>query len=327
MTDLLQIPTHIISGFLGVGKTTAIIDLFSQKPATEKWAVLVNEFGKIGIDRHIYQAHGITVKEIPGGCMCCAQGVALQVTVNQLLRETRPDRLIIESSGAGHPQGVLNTLKGEGFRQSLDLKAGICLIDPEHLLIDKYQKNNLFQQQIKLADVLIANKTDLASEQAIMAYNQLTKSFMPQKLKVATTIHGRMDPDWLNFNHQAAPTQFSFQSNAEDKQQQTWYTRTFQFDEVVCFDIDAIQKWLESIRIIRLKGLIRGADGFCLLNHSNGFSSVMLVKKIDVKEQKNYVEIIFGDSSDGAVVEAIEQGLKSCQLDSRISDHSLIGHL
>ena len=107
--NIHNVPTNIISGFLGVGKTTAILNLFANKPASEKWAVLVNEFGKIGIDGRVYKANGIEVKEIPGGCMCCAQGLPLQVAVNRLLRETQPDRLIIESSGVGHPGGALNT--------------------------------------------------------------------------------------------------------------------------------------------------------------------------------------------------------------------------
>lgn len=91
-------------GFLGVGKTTAILDLFKQKPKNENWAVLVNEFGKIGIDGAIYSAAGITVKEVAGGCLCCAVGLPFQVSVNRLLKEVRPDRLLIEPTGLGHPK-------------------------------------------------------------------------------------------------------------------------------------------------------------------------------------------------------------------------------
>jgi len=142
MHEIIQnVATNIISGFLGVGKTTAILTLFANKPASEKWAVLVNEYGKIGIDCHIYHANGITVKEIPGGCICCAQGLPLLMAVNRLLRETKPDRLIIESSGIGHPGGVLKTLKGEHFNNVLTLKAGICLVDARHLLQIQYHNN------------------------------------------------------------------------------------------------------------------------------------------------------------------------------------------
>ena len=313
MPDILQVPTHIISGFLGVGKTTAVIDLFRQKPATEKWAILVNEFGKMGIDRHIYQSQGITVREIPGGCMCCAQGVSLQVAINHLLREARPDRLIIESSGVGHPQGVLDTLQGEGFSQSLNVKAGICLIDPEHLLIEKYRNNDLFQQQIRLADVLVANKTDLACSKAIQAFKQLSSSFQPAKQKVATTTQGRMELDWLKFSHQKTPTQFRFQSVEEFDSQPIWQTWSFEFEESVQFDIDAIKEWMDSIQVLRMKGLIQSYGKYYLLNYANSFYEVTEVGELDVFEKRNYIEIIADDLN----VKALEQELIKCQSDQQ----------
>ena len=85
-SKIQHIPTNLIMGFLGAGKTSAILHLIQQKPRNEKWSVLVNEFGAIGIDSAIYQAHGISVKEIPGGCMCCTAGVPMQVAINQLLK-------------------------------------------------------------------------------------------------------------------------------------------------------------------------------------------------------------------------------------------------
>ena len=315
MPDILQVPTHIIFGFLGVGKTTAVIDLFRKKPATENWAVLVNEFGKIGIDRHIYQAQGITVREIPGGCMCCAQGVALRVAINQLLREARPDRLIIESSGIGHPQGVLDTLQDEGFSQSLNVKAAICLIDPEHLLIEKYLNNDLFQQQIRLADILVANKTDLACRNAIKAFEQLSSSFQPAKQKVAMTTQGRMELDWLNYRHQKTPTQFRFQSVEEFHSQPIWQSRSFEFDETVQFDIDAIKKWLDSIQVLRLKGLIQSFEKYYLLNYSNSLYAITEVEELDLLEKRNYIEIIAEDLN----VKVLEQELKKCQTDQQKS--------
>ena len=71
MTDRTRIPTNLITGFLGVGKTTAIRHLISQKPPDERWAVLVNEFGEVGIDGAIIEAagtDGVSVSEIAGGC-------------------------------------------------------------------------------------------------------------------------------------------------------------------------------------------------------------------------------------------------------------------
>lgn len=82
--------TNLITGFLGSGKTTSILHLLAQKPADEKWAVLVNEFGEVGIDGALLADSGALLKEIPGGCMCCVNGLPMQVGLNTLLRrETR----------------------------------------------------------------------------------------------------------------------------------------------------------------------------------------------------------------------------------------------
>ncbi|MBX4322025.1 hypothetical protein K4G81_22680, partial [Mycobacterium tuberculosis] len=87
--------------FLGSGKTTSILHLLAQKPADEKWAVLVNEFGEVGIDGALLADSGALLKEIPGGCMCCVNGLPMQVGLNTLLRQGKPDRLLIEPTGLG----------------------------------------------------------------------------------------------------------------------------------------------------------------------------------------------------------------------------------
>ena len=93
--------------FLGSGKTTSILHLLANKDPAEKWAVLVNEFGEVGIDGALLADSGAMVKEIPGGCMCCVNGLPMQVGLNTLLRQGKPDRLLIEPTGLGHPKQIL----------------------------------------------------------------------------------------------------------------------------------------------------------------------------------------------------------------------------
>jgi len=106
------VPTNIITGFLGVGKTSAILQLLENKPSNERWAVLVNEFGEIGVDGSLFEgkhqeSSGVYIREVPGGCMCCAAGLPMQIALNQLLQRAKPDRLLIEPTGLGHPVEVL----------------------------------------------------------------------------------------------------------------------------------------------------------------------------------------------------------------------------
>lgn len=125
--------TNLITGFLGSGKTTAIRHLLAHKPEHERWAVLVNEFGEIGIDGALLADSGAVLKEIPGGCMCCVNGLPMQVGLNMLLQQTKPDRLLIEPTGLGHPKQILSLLTQESYAGWIDLQATLCLLDARQL--------------------------------------------------------------------------------------------------------------------------------------------------------------------------------------------------
>ena len=94
-----RIPVNLITGFLGVGKTTAVRHLLAQRPAAETWGVLVNEFGEIGVDGSLLAGQGAPVQEVAGGCLCCVAAPAFTTGLNRLIREHRPDRILIEPSG------------------------------------------------------------------------------------------------------------------------------------------------------------------------------------------------------------------------------------
>ena len=114
------VPTTIVTGFLGVGKTTAILDLLARRPAGARWAVLVNEFGQVGLDGAILPSEGgVVVREIAGGCVCCTAGPQLGVAINRLLREHRPDRLILEPTGLASPASILDLLRGPSYRTAV----------------------------------------------------------------------------------------------------------------------------------------------------------------------------------------------------------------
>ncbi len=166
---LSRVPTNIITGFLGVGKTSAIMHLMANKPSNERWAVLVNEFGEVGIDGSLLQGQKtdqdqVFILEVPGGCMCCTAGLPMQIALNQLLSEARPDRLLIEPTGLGHPKEVLQVLSTEYYRQILALQKNITLVDARKLSDSNYTDHETFNQQIAIADTVVGNKRDLYRE-------------------------------------------------------------------------------------------------------------------------------------------------------------------
>ncbi|MCL1048592.1 CobW family GTP-binding protein [Shewanella abyssi] len=163
------IPTNIITGFLGVGKTSFIKSLLSQKPVDEVWAVLVNEFGEIGIDAGLLgsETQQIQIKEVAGGCMCCAAGLPMQVAINQLIAKAKPDRLLIEPTGLGHPQEVLKVLTQTHYQQVLAMKTCITLVDARKLNDSRYTEHEIFNQQLQVADLVLASKADCYDEPLI----------------------------------------------------------------------------------------------------------------------------------------------------------------
>ena len=161
-----RIPTNIISGFLGVGKTSAILNLLAQKPETERWAVLVNEFGEIGIDGSLLEGNkkereSVAILEVPGGCMCCTAGLSMQIALSRLLANDRLDRLLIEPTGLGHPREVLEILCTESYKNVLSVQKTLTLVDARKLRENRFAENEIFQQQIVIADTIIGNKMDL----------------------------------------------------------------------------------------------------------------------------------------------------------------------
>jgi len=194
------IPVNLITGFLGVGKTTAARSLLSGHPAAEKWAVLVNEFGEVGMDGALLQAPGVVVQEVAGGCLCCVAAPAFTTGLNRVIRQHRPDRILIEPSGLGHPAQVLDTLAGPLYRGVLEVRATVCLMDARHLSSPRHREHPNFQDQIHLADVLVANKADLCTARDLRVFEQFAIDLRPPKQKVARVERGMIDPDWLDLD-------------------------------------------------------------------------------------------------------------------------------
>ena len=203
--SISAVPTNIITGFLGVGKTSAILNLLKTKPSDERWAVLVNEFGEIGVDGSLFagqhrEEQGVFIREVPGGCMCCAAGLPMQIALNQLLSRARPDRLLIEPTGLGHPKEVLQVLSEDHYQEVLDLQKILTLVDARKLKDQRYTNNETFNQQIAIADIVVGNKLDLYSlddKQNLQDYVQRTAPAKAQLLFAqngdigSSHLHGR----------------------------------------------------------------------------------------------------------------------------------------
>lgn len=164
-TRIEQVPTNIITGALGVGKTTLIKSLLDNKPSNERWAVLVNEFGEVGIDGALFSGatpdQQVFIKEVPGGCMCCTSGLPMQIALNMLLAQAKPHRLLIEPTGLGHPKEVMHTLTEPHYHDVLNIQSTLTLLDARKLRDEKWRNHATFQEQCEIADCIVLTKQDL----------------------------------------------------------------------------------------------------------------------------------------------------------------------
>lgn len=158
---LTQIPTHVIAGPLGAGKTSLIRHLLAHKPAHERWAVLINEFGQIGLDQALLSGRheGVTLSEIPGGCLCCVAGAPFQVGLARLLRQASPDRLLIEPSGLGHPLELLRQLAQAPWAGVLALRPPVLVLDATALAAGQVLPESQ-RTTLPLAGLLLLNKAE-----------------------------------------------------------------------------------------------------------------------------------------------------------------------
>lgn len=258
----MPVPTHLITGFLGVGKTTAILDLLARKPGAEKWAVLVNEFGQVGIDGATLSQSGVAVREVPGGCICCTAQLPLKVALTKLLREVKPDRLIIEPTGVGHPAGIIDALRDPLLAPHLDLVNVITLVDPRQFADPRVSALETYRDQLNLADVLVANKCDLAAPGQVQAVMDFGAAMFPPKLAVVRTERGQLDPAWLALRSEAARPARHPHAHAESHSETgAFVSRGWVFPPETVFDEQAVralfQAWCDDVTIWRAKGALR----------------------------------------------------------------------
>lgn len=187
------VPTHILTGFLGAGKTTLLNGLLAQKPAGETWAVLMNEFGKIGIDQAlISQQDGIAIKAVSGGCLCCTSQLPMQVALSRLLQQ-RPDRLLIEATGLAHADQLIRQLGQAHWQISLKLQAVVCVISARMLLDQRYRQHATLASQLEVSDILLishAHDITLEHDRAIAELIAQYPRFAQQVYRVE---QGRLD--------------------------------------------------------------------------------------------------------------------------------------
>ncbi|MDX1465653.1 MAG: GTP-binding protein [Halomonas sp.] len=306
---LTSIPVHLITGFLGSGKSSLIRRLIEQKPAGERWAVVINEFGRVGIDQAMFEARDdLVVKGLPGGCLCCQLAFVLQASLVNLLHRHRPDRLIIEPSGLGHPAGLIEVLRGEGLAEALAVRDVIALLDPRRLDDPRARAHETFRDQLVMADGVALTMTDLATPQQVQAAEDWLGELWPQKRWIRQAPHGDLPlallhEGGLHAGGAAAPASPLHRAAREDASHSAQdaardalpaarepapgrpireegaslghATLGWRWHAEDVFDLDRLAALLGELpAALRVKGVLHTADGWKLYNRAEGTVSL-----------------------------------------------------
>lgn len=174
-----QIPVTVLTGYLGSGKTTLLNRILSENHG-RKYAVIVNEFGEIGIDNDLIVESDEEIYEMNNGCVCCTVRGDLIRTVEGLMRRPgRFDAILVETTGLADPAPVAQTFfMDDDVRAKTKLDAVVALVDAKHLPL-RLKDSKEAEDQIAFADVIVLNKTDLVTPEELAKVEALVRAINP----------------------------------------------------------------------------------------------------------------------------------------------------
>ena len=325
-----QVKTHIISGFLGAGKTTLLQRLLAQKPEDETWAVLMNEFGQIGVDQQLLpQSEGYQVKELLGGCLCCTSQLPMQIALSRLIQESKPDRLFIEPTGLGHPDQLLEQLTEPHWQSLIDMRALVTVVDGSRLHDAEWTKQHLYQDQLKAAQIVVVSHVDQMNDEDEKALSELQSEYLAYVQQWLKADMGNLDIHNIDIKFNGVQRQIQpliqIQRNApkdgvlaEIKQLPYHYVETAQgytvagwkFSKRWQFDFyDLLDVLCDQTDWMRIKGIFNTNQGWMTFN----FNPEQLNYKSGEENIDNRIEIIVQHERDWF---ELETAILACRIDS-----------
>jgi len=183
-------PVTVLTGYLGAGKTTLLNRILSENHG-KKYAVIVNEFGEIGIDNDLIVESDEEIYEMNNGCVCCTvRGDLIRVVEGLMRRPGRFDGIIVETTGLADPVPVAQTFfMDDDVRSKTELDAVVTLVDAKHLPL-RLKDSREAEDQIAFADVVVINKADLVSHDELHQIEHIVRAINPSARIYSTTRSG-----------------------------------------------------------------------------------------------------------------------------------------
>ncbi len=270
------IPTHLVSGFLGAGKTTAIRTQLDVRSG-ERAAVIVNDFGEAALDETVLgEGDPFQITNIPGGCVCCTAPEGFVDALGAVL-DQNPDRIWIEPTGLARPQDLVDTIRRSPHADRLALAPVVVLVDPRQLARDT--EVELLHEQAQIADVLVASRVDLASQAEREAFRRFAAELWPAPLAILECEHGKLSAEhfeWPEGEGERAPRLRSEPHSHHDDHDHHDSTagfdaRSWVWSPAVVFSRARLVEALGDVASLeRFKGIFRTQEGVTQLEVAGG---------------------------------------------------------
>lgn len=300
-----MIKLYLITGFLGAGKTTFlknVISLFDN----EKLSIIVNEFGKEGIDGQLLSELNVHLDEINNGSIFCS--CRLDKFENVLIENisNAPDVILVEASGLSDPTNIKKILSNEKNVKLAEIEymGCICLVDALNFK-KVFNTARVCKKQISTGNLIIINKIDVASDQQVEETSALINSYAPNAT-IKYTSFGKIEPSWLN---NLATSQSNNISGYQTKDVSLQSYLIEIKDSLTVFQLNKfLQMFIEDT--FRIKGFVKIKDGVFLVDCT---SSEVKVKEYDealIKSTESINKIVVlsgaGMSTEASIKKAVE---------------------
>lgn len=314
-------PVQIVSGFLGAGKTTAIKAQLRARRG-ERIAIIVNDFGEASLDEAaLADDEPFRITNIPGGCVCCTAPEGFVDALGAVLDQA-PDRLFVEPTGLARPQDLIDTIRRCAHRDALELAPTVVLIDPAQLALARDDETAaLLREQAESADVLVANRSDLASPAQIEAFHALAQALWPPPLCVSVTCRGEIPARLFDWPEGEGPRAAEHESDhAPHTHDSTagFRARSWKWSPGVVFSRDRLVTTLRGLAgepsLARFKGIFRTLEGVWRLEIAGG----ALHEESTSFRRDSRADAIA--RADEAILDALEKRLADAVLDERERD-------
>ena len=292
-----KIPVTVITGFLGAGKTTLLRHLL-QNNQGKRIAVLVNEFGEIGIDGDLLRSCQIcdeednpndNIVELTNGCLCCTVQEEFYPTMQELLkRRDKIDNLVIETSGLALPKPLVQAFRWPAIRNSATVDGVVTVVDASALaegtivgdlealeaqrqadpnLEHETPLEELFEDQLGCADLVLLTKTDLVDSAKLEKVINYLKSELPSGVKIVPCNGGELNPDILLGFNAAVEDNLDSRHSHHDHEEEHEHDDDINSIELICdqafepeFLTEKLQQLVKQEEIYRIKGFVDVPD-------------------------------------------------------------------